>query len=77
MNHGDFCTRQWYRLVEEKVATCDGQGHSPDLGSEEWQAVVEFKLGVHGHTSIPPRNTDDWCRSIDQLVRNVCGLCGQ
>lgn len=66
-----FCTQQWYRFIEEKVATGDGQGHGPDLGSEEWQSVVEFKLGVRGNTSVPRRNSDAWCVYIDQLARGV------
>lgn len=68
---GGFCTQQWYRFIEEKVATGDGQGHGPNLGSEEWQSVVEFKLGVRGNTSVPRRNSDAWCVYIDQLARGV------
>jgi uncharacterized protein len=65
-----FCTQEWYRLIEEKVATGDGQGHGPDLGSGEWQSVVEFKLGIRGKVDVPQRNSDAWCRHIDQIVRN-------
>ena len=65
-----FCTQEWYRLIEEKVATGDGQGHGPDRGSGEWQSVVEFKLGIRGKVDVPQRNSDAWCRYIDRIVRN-------
>lgn len=67
---GGFCTQEWYRFIEEKVATGDGQGHGPDLGSDEWQSVVEFKLGIRGEAGVPQRNSDAWCSSIDQRVRS-------
>lgn len=65
-----FCTQEWYRLIEKKVATGDGQGHGPDLGSGEWQSVVEFKLGIRGKVDVPQRKSDAWCRYIDQIVRS-------
>jgi uncharacterized protein len=68
---GDFCTQQWYRFIEDKVATGDGQGHGPDLGSTEWQSVVEFKLGIRGKAEVPQRNSDAWCHHIDQIVRST------
>ena len=67
---GDFCTQQWYRFIEDKVATGDAQGHGPDLGSTEWQSVVEFKLGIRGKTEVPQRNSEAWCHFIDQIVRS-------
>jgi len=65
-----FCTQEWYQFVEKKVATGVGQGHGPDLGSGEWQSVVEFKLGIRGIVDVPQRNSDAWCRYIDRIVRN-------
>jgi uncharacterized protein len=65
-----FCTQEWYRFIEGKMATGDGQGHGPDLGSDEWQSVVEFKLGIRGKAEVPLRNSDAWCRSIDQRLRS-------
>lgn len=67
---GSFCTQEWYRFIEGKVATGDGQGHGPDLGSTEWQSVVEFKLGIRGKAEVPQRNSDAWCHHIDQIVRS-------
>ncbi|MBV5330048.1 MAG: MliC family protein [Chlorobium sp.] len=65
-----FCTQEWYRFIDNKVATGDGRGHGPDLGSTEWQSVVEFKLGIRGKAEVPQRNSDAWCHHIDQIVRN-------
>lgn len=55
--------------IEEKIPTGDGQGHGPGLGSEEWQSVVEFKLGIRDRPSTPDRISDSWCRHIDNLAR--------
>lgn len=63
-----LCSDAWYRTIEEKVQTGDGQGHGPDIGSEEWQSVIEFKLEVRGKPNVPKRDSEDWCRYIDQIV---------
>ena len=63
------CTDEWNRFVDGKIATADGQGHGPDLGSDEWKGAVEFKLGVRGQPGVPARDTGDWCEYIDRLVR--------
>ncbi|QOL25952.1 hypothetical protein LP316_01145 [Thalassotalea sp. LPB0316] len=62
------CTPAWYQAVEAKVTTGDGLGHGPDVGSDEWKSVIEFKLGIRGDPSIPERNTPQWCEYIDNLV---------
>ena len=43
-------------------------GHGPDIGSEEWKSVIEFKLGVRGNPNVPDRNSREWCRFIDDLL---------
>lgn len=63
------CTPEWYQFVEQKLISSDGQGHGPDLGSDEWKGVVEFKLGIRGQADLPGRDSDDWCQLIDRLVR--------
>jgi hypothetical protein len=62
------CTDAWYRSVEEKVHTSDGQQHGPDLGSEEWRSVIEFKLGIRGDPQVPSRDSEAWCRYVDRIV---------
>lgn len=62
------CTEAWYEYVEARVSTGDGRGHGPDPGSDEWKAVVEFKLGIRGDKTTPPRNTQQWCDYIDGMI---------
>jgi hypothetical protein len=63
------CSEEWNRVVDLKLVSGDGQGHGPDLGSDEWKGVVEFKLGIRGQADLPARDSDDWCQLVDQLVR--------
>lgn len=63
------CSETWYRSIEQQVVSGDGQGHGPDLGSDEWQSAIEFKLGVRGQPGVPSRGSPDWCGYIDRLVR--------
>lgn len=65
------CSPEWNRFVEQKLISGDGQGHGPDLGSDEWKGVVEFKLGIRGQAGIPARDSDQWCSYIDELVRKL------
>ena len=62
------CSEEWNRHVDRLVVSADGQGHGPDLGSNEWQGVVEFKLGVRDQPGLSARGSDDWCEFIDRLV---------
>ena len=62
------CTQEWNQFVDLKLVSGDGQGHGPDLGSDEWKGVIEFKLGIRGQADLPGRNSDAWCQLIDQLV---------
>ena len=66
---GVQCSDAWYRFIEEKVPTGDGQGHGPDIGSDEWKSVIEFKLGIRDKSDLPEKDSEDWCRHIDQIVR--------
>ena len=63
------CSNEWYLSIEEKVRTGDGQGHGPDVGSDEWKSVIEFKLGVRGKSTVPQRDSEVWCRYVDHLVQ--------
>jgi uncharacterized protein len=64
-----LCSASWYRSIEQKLPTSDAQMHGPDIGSEEWKSVIEFKLGVRNKPNVPDSNSESWCRYIDQLVR--------
>ena len=63
------CTEEWNRFVDHKLVSGDGQGHGPDLGSDEWKGVIEFKLDIRGQADLPGRDSDAWCQLVDQLVR--------
>jgi len=63
-----LCSDSWYRLIEGNVPTSDGQGHGPDIGSDEWKSVIEFKLGIRDKPDVPRRDSEAWCRHIDQMV---------
>lgn len=64
------CSDSWERFIEANVPTGDGQGHGPDIGSEEWKSVVEFKLGIRGGPEVPKRDSQYWCRHVDRIVRD-------
>ncbi|WP_083698209.1 hypothetical protein [Shewanella sp. UCD-KL21] len=63
-----LCTQAWFKQVEQQLISGDGQGHGPDLGSDEWQSVIEFKLGVRGDTDVPNRHTTAWCAYVQQKL---------
>jgi uncharacterized protein len=63
------CGEQWMTEVDDLLISGDGSGHGPDLGSQEWQSVIEFKLGVRSYSDKPDRSTQDWCRYIDEHLK--------
>jgi hypothetical protein len=65
-----LCTDAWYRYMEDKVPTGDGQGHGPDIGSDEWRSVIEFRLGIRGKADLPARDSEALCGAIDEIVRS-------
>lgn len=62
------CNASWERFIEDNVSTGDGLGHGPDVGSDEWKSVVEFKLGIRDDPSVPEWSSPAWCYHIDQIV---------
>lgn len=62
------CNQAWFARVESTLNSGDGKGHGPDLGSLEWQSVIEFKLGIRGNSDIPEKGTDNWCAFIDKQL---------
>ena len=65
----DLCTASWYESVEQAITSGDDMGHGPDIGSEEWKSVIEFKLGVRGNADLPDHASDDWCSYIAELLQ--------
>lgn len=66
-----LCAAGWAPAVETNVGTGDGRGHGPDVGSHEWQSVVEFRLGVRGLTGLPARGSAPWCAYIEALAADT------
>ena len=64
----DPCSDPWIKLAEAILSSGDGMGHGPDLGSDEWKSVIEFKLGVRGNADVPDRSSKAWCLYIDQRL---------
>ncbi|MBD3869540.1 MAG: hypothetical protein IFK94_15580 [Acidobacteria bacterium] len=60
------CSEPWFEHVEELVSSGDGMGHGPDIGSDEWKSVIEFKLGVRGNAEVPTRSSHTWCTYIEE-----------
>jgi hypothetical protein len=61
-----ICTYSWYQSIDKKLHAADAQGHGPDIGSDEWKSVIEFKLGVRGEANVPERSSEQWCQYIEQ-----------
>ena len=61
------CTSKWYTLTENQISTGDDQGHGPDLGSIEWRSVIEFKLEIRDNAQVPPLESEQWCKYINEL----------
>ena len=64
------CTEEILTSIENSTRTGDASGHGPDLGSDEWHSVVEFRLGVRGDVSVPPRGTKRWCEFVTERLGN-------
>lgn len=64
-----ICSDAWYQAIDKKLLTADTQGHGPDIGSDEWKSVIEFKLGVRGGANVPDRSSEKWCQYIDQQTQ--------
>ena len=62
------CSDEWQQQVESILGTGDGAGHGPDIGSEEWRSVVEFRLGVRGDPDVPARHSSAWCEYVQQKI---------
>jgi hypothetical protein len=64
----ELCTESWYHAVESAIPSGDGMGHGPDIGTEEWKSVIEFKLGIRGNPNVPDRNRPEWCNYINEFI---------
>ncbi|MEJ6473763.1 lysozyme inhibitor LprI family protein [Pseudoalteromonas piscicida] len=67
------CGSAWVKEVDTVLNSGDGQGHGPDLGSTEWQSVIEFKLGIRNNKDKPALNSTAWCGYIDKHLSRKVG----
>lgn len=63
-----LCPNEWFQYVEGQVGSSDNLGHGPDVGSLEWQSVIEFKLGLVKQAKVPAKSTAQWCEYIQQVL---------
>ena len=71
---GLFCSPEWFRYVETQLNSSDSMGHGPDLGSEEWQSVIEFKLGLRSQSNLPSKHSTQWCEFIQAELNSQRSL---
>ena len=69
--HPAPCSESWISFVDSELSSGDGMGHGPDLGSDEWKSVIEFRLGVRGDPEVPDRSTPAWCEYVDGRRRET------
>ena len=62
------CSAAWNEWVEQEVGSGDGQGHGPDIGSQEWQQVIQFRLKLNAK-QVAKLGSQKWCHEIDMAVR--------
>ena len=65
------CSAEWFTFVEQELRTSDLEGHGPDIGSDEWRSVIEFKLGVRDQEGVPDAGTPEWCDFIDLRIASL------
>lgn len=62
------CSDDWNQWIEEKVGTQDKDGHGPDIGSQEWQQTIQFRLKLNAK-QVSRLGSEKWCNEIDAMVR--------
>lgn len=63
-----ICDQNSFQVLEQLIGTGDGEGHGPDVGSHEWQSVIEFRLQLRGDKNLPAHDHPDWCAYILQAA---------
>lgn len=58
------CPIETQNQIEQLVTTGDGHGHGPDIGSDEWHGVIEFRLNLREQTNLPDWHSQAWCDFI-------------
>jgi hypothetical protein len=63
------CTDSRLQEIEKQISSGDGLGHGPDIGTDEWKSVIEFRLGLSDDDSTPAPSSDIWCDYIEIKVQ--------
>ena len=61
---------EWAQWVENQRSVGDGQGHGPDVGSDEWAWALDHQLGISdgaGHG--PDIGSSEWRASVEGKLR--------
>lgn len=66
-----ICSEQSQQIIEQHIGSSDGQGHGPDIGSDEWHGVIEFKLGIRGQADLPERHSQTWCDLVLNKIPTI------
>ena len=51
-----------------KLDVSDGAGHGPDIGSAEWRAAIEFRMGITESEHVHDNDTKNWCQFIESIL---------
>lgn len=65
------CTTDDYQRIDHFIHSSDSQGHGPDIGSNEWKQVVEFKLDLRKRKSAPNIQSPSWCSFVLQHLATL------
>lgn len=63
--------KAWAEWAEKLHPISDPQGHSPDIGSQEWLAALDRKLAItdkNGHG--PDLGSEEWRHAVEKKLKN-------
>ena len=60
----------WAAWVEHQRPVGDGQGHGPDVGSDEWAMAIDRNLGISADGHGPDLKSDEWRMAVETKLRN-------
>lgn len=56
----------WQQWVDTNIQSGDGQGHGPDIGSEEWCGTIDHRI-FRGSTGLTPCS-DEWNQKVTEVI---------
>ncbi|BCX47996.1 conserved hypothetical protein [Haloferula helveola] len=58
----------WAAWVEEQRPVGDGQGHGPDVGSDEWAMAIDRNLGISSDGHGPDLKSAEWRMAVESKL---------